>query len=196
LFNDVGNCEQPSVCVGVLETSKLPPERVCVDIADKCKLPADKLTLLVARTSSLAGTVQIVARTVETALHKLHALGFDLSRVVSGMGKAPVPPASSDDLSAIGRTNDAILYGGYVVLSVRGDDQSIEEIGPRVPSSSSQDYGRPFSEIFGRYNNDFYSIDPLLFSPGFIAFVNVDTGTRHEFGRLAPEVLADSFAIK
>jgi len=101
-----------------------------------------------------------------------------------------------DDLTAIGRTNDAILYGGYVVLSVRGDDTSIEQIGPKVPSVSSNDYGRPFSDVFARYSNDFYRIDPLLFSPGYIAFVNVDTGTRHEFGRLAPEVLAESFAIK
>ena len=58
------------------------------------------------------------------------------------------------------------------------------EIGPRVPSNSSPDYGRPFGEIFARYNNDFYRIDPLLFSPGFVVFVNVDTGKRHEFGRL------------
>ena len=106
-----------------------------------------------------------MARSVETALHKLHVLGFDLSRVVSGLGKAPLPPVASDDLVAIGLTNDAILYGGQVTLSVRGDDDSIAEIGPRVPSSSSPDHGRPFGEIFSRYNNDFYRIDPLLFSP-------------------------------
>ena len=82
------------------------------------------------------------------------------------------------------------------MLSVRGDDESIDEIGPRVPSNSSPDYGRPFGEIFARYNNDFYRIDPLLFSPGSVVFVNVDTGKRHEFGRLAPDVLAESFAKK
>jgi methenyltetrahydromethanopterin cyclohydrolase len=196
LFKDIGNCERPNVCVGVLEASRFPPNSVCTEIAEQCNLAPDKLTLLVARTSSLAGSVQIVARSVETALHKLHLLGFDLSRIVSGMGKAPLPPASNDDLIAIGRTNDAILYGGYVVLSVRGDDRSIEEIGPRVPSMSSNDYGRPFSEVFARYDKDFYRIDPLLFSPGHIAFVNVDTGKRHEFGRLAPDILAESFAKK
>ena len=196
IFKDIGNCERPAVCVGVLETRKFPPDGVCTDIAEKCGITPDKLTLLVAPTASIAGTVQIVARSVETALHKLHVLGFDLSRVVSGFGKAPLPPVADDDLVAIGRTNDAILYGGHVMLSVRGDDDSIGEIGPRVPSNSSPDYGRPFSEIFARYNNDFYRIDPLLFSPGFVVFVNVDTGKRHEFGRLAPDVLAESFAKK
>jgi methenyltetrahydromethanopterin cyclohydrolase len=196
LFKDIGNCERPNVCVGVLETRKLPPDTVCVTIADKCGITADNLTLLVAPTASIAGTVQIVARSVETALHKLHVLGFDLSRVISGLGKAPLPPVADDDLAAIGRTNDAILYGGHVTLSVRGDDGSLAEIAPRVPSNSSPDFGRPFADIFKRYDHDFYRIDPMLFSPALVVFVNVDTGQRHEFGRLAPDVLAESFAIK
>jgi methenyltetrahydromethanopterin cyclohydrolase len=196
IFKDIGNCERSIVCVGVLETRKLPPDVVCADIAEKCRIRPDKLTLLVAPTASIAGKVQIVARSVETALHKLHVLGFDLLRVVSGFGKAPLPPVANDDVTAIGLTNDAILYGGHVMLSVRGDDASINEIGPRVPSNSSPDYGRPFDEIFARYNNDFYKIDPMLFSPGSVVFVNVDTGQRHEFGRLAPDVLAESFAKK
>jgi methenyltetrahydromethanopterin cyclohydrolase len=196
LFKDIGNCEQPEVCVGVLETRKLPPDAVCTSIAEKCQITPDKLTLLVAPTSSIAGTIQIVARSVETTLHKLHVLGFDLSRIVSGIGKAPLPPVADDDLVAIGRTNDAILYGGDVTLSVRGDDASIAEIGPRVPSNSSPDHGRPFREIFARYNHDFYRIDPLLFSPGLVKFVNVETGQRHAFGQLAPDVLAESFAKK
>jgi methenyltetrahydromethanopterin cyclohydrolase len=196
IFQHIGNCERPDVCVGVLETRKIPPDSVCIDLGKKCGISPDKLTLLVAPTASTAGTVQIVARSVETALHKLHVLGFDLLRVVSGFGKAPLPPVADDDIVAIGRTNDAILYGGHVMLSVRGDDDSIREIGPRVPSNSSPDYGRPFSEIFARYNHDFYKIDPMLFSPGFVVFVNVDTGQRHEFGRLSPDVLAESFAKK
>ena len=51
------------------------------------------------------------ARSVETALHKLAELKFDLSRIVSAHGTAPLPPVAADDLAAIGRTNDAILYG-------------------------------------------------------------------------------------
>ena len=196
LFKDIGNCERPTTCVGVLESRKLPTDEVCANLAEKCQITPDKLTLLVAPTASIAGTVQIVARSVETALHKLHVLGFDLSRIVSGLGKAPLPPVASDDLAAIGWTNDAILYGGHVTLSVRGDDESIAEIGPRVPSNSSPDHGSPFGEIFKRYNHDFYKIDPLLFSPACVVFINVETGQRHEFGNLAPEVLAESFASR
>ena len=196
LFKDIDNCEKPAVCVGVLETSKLPPDSVCIELAAKCGVSPNQLSLCTARTASLPGTVQIVARSVETALHKLHVLGFDLSRVVSGIGKSPLPPVADDDLVAIGWTNDAILYGGSVTLSVRGDDASIAEIGPRVPSNASPDYGRPFSEIFKRYDSDFYRIDPMLFSPALVALVNVDTGKRQQFGGLAPDMLAESFAKK
>ena len=106
----------------------------------------------------------MVARSVETALHKLHELGFDLSRVVSGQGSAPVPPVAEDDLAGIGVTNDAILYGGRVTLYVCGDDASLAEVGPQVPSCASADYGQPFAEVLASYNHDFYQIDPLLFS--------------------------------
>ena len=110
-FKHIGHCERPDVCVGVLETGKLPPEEICLDIANKCGVSPDRLTLLVARTASLAGTVQIVARSVETALHKLHTLGFELNRIQFAEGVAPLPPLATDDLTAIGWTNDAILYG-------------------------------------------------------------------------------------
>jgi methenyltetrahydromethanopterin cyclohydrolase len=196
LFQHIGHCEQSDVCVGVLETSKLPPESVCLEIAEKCRVTANRLTILVARTASMAGTVQIVARSVETALHKLHVLDFDLSRIGFGYGTAPLPPIADDDLTAIGWTNDAIMYGGFASLLICGDDASLEQIGPCVPSNASADYGRPFGEIFKRYGGDFYRIDPMLFSPATITFYNYETGRTFAFGRFARDVLAESFAKK
>lgn len=194
LFDEINHREKPDRCVGILETAKVPPDSVCIDIAQKCGITPDRLTLCAASTASPAGTVQIVARSVETALHKLHELGFDLHRIERGTGWAPLPPLADGDLTAIGRTNDAILYGGFVELTVGGDDASLEAIGPRVPSSASPDNGRPFAEIFNRYDHDFYRIDPMLFSPAVVTFHNRDTGRSHTFGRAAPEVLAESFA--
>ena len=193
LFDDIGYREQADRCVGVLESGKLPPDEVCCEIAAKCGIEPSGLTLLVAPTSSLAGTLQVVARSVETALHKLHELGFELARVVRGQGSAPLPPVAEDDLAGIGVTNDAILYGGRVLLEVTGDDASLEEIGPQSPSSASSDYGRPFVEVLASYGNDFYRVDPLLFSAAQITLVNVDTGNRFQFGELNIEVLKESF---
>ncbi len=192
LFADIGYREQSDECVGVLESAKLPPNDVCLDIASICGIEPSRLTLLVAPTSSHAGTLQVVARSVETALHKLHELGFDLSRVMQGMGLAPLPPIADEDLAAIGVTNDAILFGGQVVLKVTGDDASLEAIGPRLPSSASGDYGRPFIEVMASHNNDFYQIDPLLFSAAEVRLENIDTGSHFTFGELNPGVLQQS----
>ena len=183
----------PEHVVGVLETSAMPTDAVCLDIAQKCGVSPDRLTLLAAPTNSQAGGVQVVARSVETALHKLHEIGFDISRVETGWGVAPLPPVAGDALAGIGRTNDAVLYGAHAVLYVRGDDQSIAELGPQTPSSASADHGRPFGEIFKSYDHDFYKIDKLLFSPAVVTFVNLDTGTTRRFGRYEPQVLAQSF---
>ncbi len=193
LFDKIGYREKTDVAVGLLETDKLPPEAVCKEVAAKAGTPAEGLTLLVAPTNSQAGNVQVVARSIETALHKLHELGFDLSRIESGWGLAPLPPVGRDAIEGIGRTNDAILDGGHVVLYVRGDDASIEDVGPRTPSGTSNDHGRPFAEIFAAYDHDFYKIDKHLFSPAVVEFVNLDTGKSWRFGEFAPHVLQKSF---
>jgi methenyltetrahydromethanopterin cyclohydrolase len=193
LFDKIGFREQAAAAVGVLETSTLPDEAVVAHLCEGLGLPANKLTLLAAPASSTAGCVQVVARSVETALHKLSELGFDLKQVVSGFGTAPLPPVAADFLSAIGRTNDAILYGGRVVLWVDGDDDQLAAVVPRVPSSASPDHGEPFAEVFRRHGMDFYKVDPELFSPAVVCLQNLRTGRSHAAGRIEPEVLRRSF---
>lgn len=193
LFDVIGLREQPEAVVGVLETDKRPTEAVCRYIAEKCRVPVENVSLLYAPTNSPAGNAQVVARSVETALHKLHELGFDIKRVINAWGSAPLPPVADDALTGIGRTNDAILYGAHVALTVTGDDASLQEIGPKTPSSASPDYGRPFREVFAAYDHDFYRIDPLLFSPAEVTFKNADTGNEFAFGELALDVLERSF---
>jgi methenyltetrahydromethanopterin cyclohydrolase len=193
LFDHIPGREQAPVAVGVLETRKLPDDVVVDYLCERLGLPAAKLTLLAAPASSQAGNLQVVARSLETALHKLHELKFDLAQVVSGVGTAPLPPVAADDLQAIGRTNDAILYGGRVIIWVRADDAQLAGIGPKVPSSASPDHGAPFAAIFERCGGDFYKIDPMLFSPAEIVFCNLSSGKSHLFGRAEPAVLRRSF---
>ncbi|SIO65983.1 methenyltetrahydromethanopterin cyclohydrolase [Singulisphaera sp. GP187] len=193
IFAKIKGGESAESVVGVLESRKKPTPAVVAKIAAACRVAPTALTLLVAPTASIAGGVQIVARSVETALHKLAELGFDLSRIESACGSAPLPPVAVNDLAAIGRTNDAILYGARVVLYVRGDDASLEAIGAKVPSSASHDHGEPFAVIFAKYNNDFYAVDPHLFSPAEVVFQNLETGRVHVFGQVATDVMVRSF---
>ena len=195
LFETIGLTEEVERVAGVLEVRAFPDEAVVKYICERAKMEADGLHLAIAPTASQAGGIQVVARSVETALHKLFELGFDLSRVASGFGTAPLPPVAKDDLSAIGRTNDAVLYGGRVTLWVRGDDDSLAEIGAKTPSSASSDFGEPFAAIFEKHGRDFYKLDPMLFSPAEVTFVNLDTGRVQRFGQVEPEILRTSFGI-
>lgn len=195
LFEKLGYQESAFGVVGVLESSELPGKEVVEFIARSCRVDVENVALLVAPTASIAGNLQVVARSVETALHKLHELDFDVRRIEAACGSAPVSPVAADDLTGIGRTNDAILYGGRVTLWVNGDDESIRKLGPRVPSSGSKAYGKPFLELFEEAGRDFYNIDPHLFSPAEIVFQNIETGRVHHFGGVNHQVLQKSFGL-
>jgi methenyltetrahydromethanopterin cyclohydrolase len=193
LYDDLGYRERSDVAVLCLESRVYPPREVADYIAGRAGVAASNLTLLIAPTASQVGSFQVAARVVETALHKLYALGFDVRRVVSGYGVCPLPPVAENDARAVGRTNDAVLYGGRVTLSVRADDAELDTIVPRVPASTSSDYGSPFYETLERANFDFYKIDPLLFSPAEIFVTNVSSGRSFQAGRVNADVLRQSF---
>ena len=192
LFEKLGYEEPADEGVLVLEGRTLPTDEVVQWVADKARLQPMQITFVVAPTASLAGGVQISARIVETGLHKMETLGFDVRRVISAMGTAPLPPVAQNDLRAIGRTNDCILYGGQARFTIRAGDAELEQLAAKVPASASRDYGTPFYEIFQRYGGDFYKIDPLLFSPAEVWLTSTETGRTFHAGHLNPEVLEAS----
>ena len=193
LFDDLDADERASTAVLTLETGDEPPEPLAAYVAERAGVKTADLTLLFAPTASLAGGVQIAARIVETALHKLHELDFDVGRVVSGFGTCPLPPVARTDPEAIGRTNDAILYGGQVELTVAAPDDELEELVENLPSSASRDHGEPFGKILKEADGDFYAIDPLLFSPAEVRLVNVESGRSFIAGSVQLDVLERSF---
>jgi methenyltetrahydromethanopterin cyclohydrolase len=194
LYQKLDYKDSADVAVIVLEGRKLPSDEVADYIARKCGVSPASLTMLVAPTASLAGSIQISARVVETGLHKMETLGFDVRKVLSGYGTCPIAPVAQDDLQAIGRTNDCVLYGGQVFYTLQTDDADIETIIDQIPSSSSRDFGTPFYELFKRYG-DFYQIDPLLFSPAQVVVNNVTSGKTYQAGRVSAEVLRQGFGL-
>jgi methenyltetrahydromethanopterin cyclohydrolase len=192
LFEKLGYAERAARGVLVLEGRALPTDAVARWVAEKAKIPADRITFAVAPTASLAGGTQIVARVLETGLHKMDTLGFDVRKVVSGIGTAPLPPVAKSDIRAIGRTNDCILYGGQARFTVRAEDDELRELADRLPASASPDYGTPFYEVFKRYGGDFYKIDPLLFSPAEVWLTSATSGRTFRAGRLDTAVLRAS----
>jgi methenyltetrahydromethanopterin cyclohydrolase len=192
LYARLGYEEAASRGVMVLEGRTLPTDEVATWVATKAGLAPSALIFAIAPTASVAGGVQVVARVLETGLHKMETLGFDVTKVMSAEGTAPVPPVAKNDLRAMGRTNDCVLYGGQARFTMRGEDDELAKLARQLPATTSRDYGKPFYETFKRYDNDFYKVDPLLFSPAEVWLTNVTSGRTFHAGLLNPDVLRAS----
>lgn len=184
LFTQLGYRDQADSGVLVLEVDRAVPPVIVDKLLRDCGLAPEQLTLIVTPTTSLAGTTQVVARVLEVALHKAHTLGFDLGCIVGGTACAPLPAPSPDAVQAMGRTNDAILYGGQVQLQVRGDDAAARRLAQQLPSCTAAAFGRPFAELFAEAGYDFYQLDPALFAPAEVWVSNLDSGNTWHAGAL------------
>ena len=194
LYKELGYIDHSNHTALVIEGDKAPPAAVITKVAEACGINPSGLTVLFAPTWSLAGTVQIAARVLEVAIHKAHALHFPLDNILDGTGTAPIAPPFPDFVKAMGRTNDAIIYGGRIHLFVKGSDDDAKKLADGLPSSSSSAYGKPFAEIFSEVNGDFYKIDPMLFSPAVVTVSNVETGASFHAGKIAADIVDASFA--
>jgi len=193
LFEKLGYADKADSATLVLESARPPPAPIVTKVANDCGVDPQRLTFIFAPTQSLAGGTQVVARVLEVALHKAFELEFPLDRIVDGMGAAPLSPPHPDFVTAMGRTNDAIIYAGQVHLFVTGPAADARALADRLPSQGSRDYGRPFAEIFKRVKGDFYAIDPMLFSPSKVIVTALDSGESFARGEVNADMLDASF---
>ncbi len=191
----LGYAEQAAAAVLCVEGRTPPSPAVADRLAAAVGVAPAALTLLVAPTASLVGSIQIAARIVEVPLLKLHNLGFDTRQIRCGWGACPLPPVAADDARAMGCANDAILYGGQAHFLVEGSFEAIEALLPRVPASAAAGYGLPFYDLMRAVNFDFYQLDPLIFGPAAVSFNSLSTGRTLHAGQLNPEVLWRSFGF-
>lgn len=194
IFGEYGYADDHPEAVIVLETSSRPDGKVSSFLSENCGVSSKNLYMVTTPTASASGAVQISARVVEAGLHKMHTLGIDVSQVSSAQGSCPVPPISRKNDIMMGRTNDALLYGGSASYTF-GDAGSALTLLPSIPSSSSPEYGRPFRDLFREAGFDFYKLDPALFSPAIVTIADISTGAFASAGKVNVEVLGRSFGI-
>ena len=180
------------VCI-VIEADRPPPSELLVSMSAQCAVEPKNLSVILAPTRSLAGVIQVVARVLETALHKAHELEFPLERIIDGVGSAPVSPPTPDFVKAMGRTNDAILFAGRVQLFVAGPDEDAQALARCLPANTSSDYGKPFADVFADAGYDFYKVDQNLFSPAQVSVTAIDSGNTFFAGEVNLGLLKESF---
>ncbi len=115
--------------------------------------------------------------------------------MLDGLGTAPLPPPHPDFVTAMGRTNDAIIFGGRVHLFVTGPAAEARALGRGVARQRARATTAARSPTSSaRLKGDFYAIDPMLFSPAEVIVTAIETGESFHAGRLDPGLLDASFA--
>jgi methenyltetrahydromethanopterin cyclohydrolase len=180
----------------ILEADSVPTEKAIRTIATDCQISPGNLYVIMVPTSSIAGSVQISGRIVEMGVHRLVQVGLDPKLISSGYGSAPIAPMHAETTQAIGRTNDALYYGGaaFYTVACNSDDQ-LRLLVSKSSSRASDNYGRPFHEILKAAGFDFYRIDPRIFAPSMIMVTNSKTGVTFKAGEINVPILKKTMGV-
>lgn len=196
IYEEIGYKDVSDRAVLTLESNTLPSDVLVEKVTNVCGIKAENLIVVVAPTASIAGLTQVTGRIVEVGIHKLRTLGLSPNIIRYACGYAPIPPQCGEFEVAMARTNDAILYGGTVYLTVDYDDEAaLKKIVEQAPSNTSKDYGKPFLQIFRQADRDFYKIDHNLFAPSTLIINNAKTSRVFKTGETNPEVLLRSLGF-
>jgi len=174
-----------------VESIDLPNDRIAEHVADLSNVEPTSVFLPTYAAGSTAGSVSMAARAAELAVFRLSELGYPPSEILSATGRAPVAPVSYNESVAMGRTNDALAYGGEVYLQVRKESNVFDQ----VPSNAREEYGVPFERIFEDADWDFYDVDESIFAPAKVTIDVVD-GATYVLGETDEELVAESFGIQ
>ena len=194
IFKELNYTDKGNKTSIILEVDQFPPAEIVKKISEDTKIKSSEITFILTPTTSIAGNIQVVARVLEVAIHKIHELKFPLEKIVHGIGHAPLPPLARNFVSGMGRTNDSIIYGGIVQLFMKGSDVELKKLAKDLPSQNSKDYGKPFEAIFEKYKRDFYKIDGLLFSPAQVIINSLESGKTYSYGKVNKKLIELSFS--
>lgn len=192
-FDLIDYCDQAEEGVIAIQTAEPVTDDWATTIAAACRLRPENLYILVAPNSSLVCAIQVAARIVEQSLHRLAEEGFDVRMVRHAHGFGVIPPLIRDEVIAMGRINDSLLYGGVSTLYVDAEDEAIAAVIDKVVSVASRAYGRPFVEIYEEAGRDFYQIPLDLHSPAVLHINNLKSGRTFSAGEINYAVLRKSF---
>ena len=151
--------------------------------------------ILFAPIRSLAGSVQVVARVVEVALHKAHALNFPLERIVDAAGSAPLSPPHPDLATGMGRTNDAIIFGGRCISSSAARRARRRQLAASLPSSDLARLRRAVRRGLQALRRRFLCHRSRCCSARReVAVTALETGATFRAGAISADLLDASFA--
>lgn len=196
LFDTIKYFDDSEKTVVIFESALIKDENIINEVFTKCRLEPEKTVAIFTPTNSIPGTVQIAARIIKTGIHILREQNFNPHYLKYGMGTTTLAPIAKDILQAMGRTNDSIIYGGKVYLTVdvpKEEEPQMVKLLNNCPSNVSSSYGKPFYDLLHEVNFDFSKVDSKLFAPAILTINNLRTGKTFTAGEVNDDILWRSY---
>jgi methenyltetrahydromethanopterin cyclohydrolase len=196
LFDIIKYSDDSKETVIVFESSVISDDNILKEVFSKCKLEPENTVAIFTPTNSIPGTVQIAARIIKTGIHILREQNFNPHYLKHAMGITTLAPIAKDDLQAMGRTNDSIIYGGSVHITVdvpKEEEPQMVELLNKCPSNISPSYGKPFYDLMNEVDFDFSKVDSKLFAPALLTINNLRTGKTFTAGKVNEDILWRSY---
>lgn len=176
-----------------LQDIRFPNDETILQCARDCHVKPENFYILITKTASMVGSVQVSARMLEQVCHKLYEKGFDGKQIVHMKGIAPIAPFVTDELKSMGRVNDALVYGSKLDLWVNSTDEKIAKVIHQLPGcTSSPRYGDRFEDVFVDCGKNFFNVDHDIHSIGKVQIHNINTGRAYSAGEFNIAALKNS----
>ena len=185
--------DDSDIAILTVEQGQMMSEEDVKDLQEATGVAKEKLFIIVAASGSIVCSVQVAGRILEQTLHRLKEESFPLESIQEAHGFCVIPPVVKDDLLAMGRLNDVLLYGGQSTFTVDTEDSEIEKVINKITSDKSAVYGEMFEEIYARHGYDFYQVPMDIYSPAKVAIINQRTGRTFQAGEFNIPILKKSF---
>ena len=195
VFEKIGYKDEHSEAVIVMETNKKPTDEVAQKVAADCKVDPKDLYMVLTTTASMAGSVQVSGRVVETGLYRLEFLGLNPNKVFFASGSAPIMPPHPDVGISTAKEEDALLYGGVGSYVIDEEEAKLQEYATKAPATAWPDYGKTSYEALKAVSFDWSKLDPSFFTIGKLVLTSKKTGKTYIGGKVNPEMLRKSIEL-
>lgn len=177
-----------------IQDVRYPTDAVALEIAKACNVAPQDTYLLIAPSTCIVGSVQVSARMLEQTCHKMFEKHFHAGQIVMARGCAPIAPIVKDEMKAMGRINDALIYGSEVEVWVDADDKDIAKVIHQLAGkTSSPNYNELFVDVFEAAGRDFFYVDHDVHSLGKVQIHNINSGRAFCAGEINYPLLEKSF---
>lgn len=193
-FGDMTNYrDEHHEAVLCVQDQKYPVDEVLIQSAEACHVKPEDFYVLITKTASMTGSMQVSARVMEQICHKFFEKGFDAGQIVHMRGSAPIAPFVKDELKSMGRVNDALIYGSELEVWVDSTDEQIAKVVHQLSgNTSSPRYGDLFEDVFVDCEKNFFNVDHDIHSVAKVQIHNINTGKAFWSGEINYDALERS----